>query len=122
MRGSRSTMDTRRPILLVEDDPDIADACRELLEYEGYRVFVARTGAEGLALLHRMSTPCLVLLDVRLPDVDGLELIEQLQAEGTRALPIVVSTAGREPLAGHRVLRKPFEMSQLLEVVREHGC
>lgn len=116
-------MSARSPILIVEDDTDIADACRELLEEEGYSVQVASTGEEAFAYLESELRPCLVLLDLRLPDLQGNELIAAVERRNSGRAPIVVATALqlRVPLR-HKVLHKPYDMEELLQIVRTYGC
>lgn len=113
----------RRPILIVEDDADIADSCRELLEDEGYPVDVVGTGEEALSYLESAERPCLVLLDLRLPDLQGNELLDAVERRIRGHAPIVVATAltMRFPLR-HKVLHKPYDLDELLRIVREYGC
>jgi two-component system, OmpR family, phosphate regulon response regulator PhoB len=84
-------------VLFVEDDPALAEMYRLKLELDGYLVDVARSGAEALARLATTS-PDLVLLDVRLPRVEAILLLEELRSrEQTRELPVVVlGSQGKE--------------------------
>lgn len=110
---------TRR-ILLIEDDDGIADIVRYNLEAVGYSVQVARDGATGLRMA-RTGAPDLVLLDLMLPGMDGVEVCRQLRRGGT-ALPIIMLTArdsevdrvlGLE-LGADDYVSKPFSMRELL--------
>ncbi|MDQ3262143.1 MAG: response regulator [Myxococcota bacterium] len=114
-------MSARKPILLVEDEEDIADACRDLLEDAGYTVVVARDGREALAYLEKEAAPCLVLLDLLMPEVDGLEFLSRYQQLPGQHPPVVIATAAYRTPAGHQVLRKPYDMNALLDVVHQHA-
>ena len=82
----------KRPqVLLVEDDRLLADMYRFQLEREGYQVEIASDGKQGLNAI-RASRPDLVLLDIRLPVMEGFEVLEQLQADSQdlRKIPILI--------------------------------
>jgi DNA-binding response OmpR family regulator len=84
-------------ILLVEDDPDIARMYCLKLEYDGYRVHLAMTGETALTLAFR-SRVDLVLLDMGLPAMDGLQVLAALQADGrTLSLPVVILSNYDDP-------------------------
>ena len=71
-----------KPVLIVEDDPDIAEGLRYNLEREGLRAVVAATGERGLELaLDRTNAPALILLDLMLPGMSGMELCRRLRRE-----------------------------------------
>jgi len=115
-------------ILIVEDDARIADFLQRGLRAEGHAVQVARDGCSGLALAREAARvagadgePCVLLLDLALPGLDGLSLCRRLRAEG-QALPILMLTAQgavEERVAGLRAgaddyLPKPFDFDELL--------
>jgi DNA-binding response OmpR family regulator len=113
-------------ILVVDDDATIRDVVAETLTQEGYATTTAADGEEALALLTR-DEPGLVLLDLRLPRVDGWEVARQMRARGL-STPVVVMTAelsvadyvGELGAAG--LLVKPFNLVELLnEVARVCG-
>lgn len=80
-------------MLLVEDNPLNLELAREVLQASGYTVLEAGTGGEGLKLAAE-ARPDLVLLDIRLPDIDGLEVMRRLRADpGTSDLVVVALTA-----------------------------
>jgi CheY-like chemotaxis protein len=88
------------PVLLVEDDDDIRDVVAELLRDEGYIVHEVADGEEALAYLYQEGRdPCLILLDLMMPRVDGWQVLSRLRAQDRLiALPVVVmsaSAAGR---------------------------
>src|SRR5882672_5048724 len=113
-------------ILLIEDDENIASSLQLVLGNEGYEVVVNKRGDDGLALAQKESFD-LVLTDLKLPGLNGLELIRQLHSTQPR-LPIILMTAhGTSETAieatkfgAYDYLVKPFEMDELLEVV-EHA-
>ena len=115
-------------VLVVEDNEKNMKLVRELLEATGYRPLEATTGslALDLALEHR---PDLVLMDIRLPDIDGLEALSRLRAdERTATIPVLAVTA--QAMQGDRerflaagfdgYLSKPIDVGELLEAVSRH--
>jgi two-component system, OmpR family, alkaline phosphatase synthesis response regulator PhoP len=107
-------------ILVVDDEIHLADGIRENLEAEGYETDVAHDGLEGLAKI-RSHHYDLVLLDVMMPKMDGLELCEQIRREG-RQTPVLFLTVKGEPedrirgleSGGDDYLAKPFHLRELL--------
>ncbi|KQW56567.1 response regulator transcription factor [Variovorax sp. Root411] len=107
-------------ILVVEDDPRVADFLQRGLRAEGYGVQLARTGTEGLALA-RSGEPALLVLDLMLPGLSGLELCQTMRAEG-RHVPVLMLTAMsslEDKVNGLRLgaddyLTKPFAFEELL--------
>ena len=82
-------------ILIIEDDPDIAEVLRYSLENENLKTRVALTGEEGLsASLDKHNPPSLILLDLLLPGMSGIEICRRLRKESqTRSTPVVIVTA-----------------------------
>ena len=116
---------TRSAILLVEDDRDIREGLAELLEQEGYTVTSAANGKEGLSALKEMEPPCLILLDLMMPVMNGLEFLEALEKERLQSkIPVVVVSAyhdmGRNLSGVAGFLGKPVDYDSLLKVVRTH--
>ena len=122
----------RGKILVVEDEGDIRDLIRHHLEREQFRVITAGSGEEGLQLAKRES-PDLVLLDLMLPGMDGLEVCRSLRAASeTRNIPIVMLTARAEDadvvsgleLGADDYITKPFRprvlLARLRAVLRRH--
>lgn len=118
-------------ILLVEDNPDDETLTRRALAKNNIQneVRVARDGAEALQLLETI-TPELVLLDLKLPKVDGLEVLRRIRAdERTRLLPVVILTSSKEErdlvsgygLGANSYIRKPVDFAQFVEAVRQLG-
>jgi len=83
------------PVLIIEDDADIAEVLRYVLENAHFEARVARTGEEGLsACLDKHNPPSLILLDLLLPGMSGIELCRRLRKESlTRSTPVVIVSA-----------------------------
>jgi CheY-like chemotaxis protein len=125
------TADGRRSpglIAIVDDDDDIRDALRTLLEEEGYQTIEATDGTDALAMLAGAAVkPDVVLLDLMMPMMDGWQLRARLREEPTLAgIPIVIMTAHlalrravSEAEPGLDVLPKPLDVDRLLEII--HG-
>jgi CheY-like chemotaxis protein len=111
-------------VLVVDDDPDIRETIASLLEDHGFEVFTARHGQDALAQLHAVGAPDLILLDLLMPVMDGVEFIQALrEANGPLAkVPVVVVSASAtvRPPPDILVVRKPFGLERLLDVVRLH--
>jgi DNA-binding response OmpR family regulator len=117
-----------RLVLIVEDDPDIAEGLRYNLEREGFGTVVAESGERGLAAaLDRDGPPALILLDLMLPGMSGIELCRRLRQEpATRKTPVIILTARdseSERVAGLELgaddyVTKPFSVRELMARVR----
>jgi two-component system alkaline phosphatase synthesis response regulator PhoP len=112
----------QRTILVVEDDPTISAILRIFLEDSGCRIVVAERGEEAVRLAAELR-PALITLDLALPDIDGTEVLRQIDSEpGLANVPVVVVTARRyEARDDERVvavLQKPFDATELEETVR----
>jgi DNA-binding response OmpR family regulator len=111
-----------RPILVVEDDPDLRSLLEMILSDAGWRV---RTAPEGRAALFRAEEelPGLVLLDMRMPGMNGWDFAREFRARHGRACPIVVVTAAEnarrraEEIGADGWLAKPFDLDGVLSVV-----
>ncbi|MEA2642374.1 MAG: hypothetical protein QOF51_3768 [Chloroflexota bacterium] len=108
-------------ILVVDDDPTILAVVSEILELEGYRVETATNGAEALQVLDR-AAPSLVLLDMRMPVLDGWGFAEQIKDRVAKP-KIAVMTAAQDAqgwakeIGADGYLAKPFEIDDLVNVV-----
>jgi CheY-like chemotaxis protein len=111
-----------RRILLVEDDVDISSTLCEMLEDEGYEVYAVPNGRAALEQLERLPPPCLVLLDVEMPRMDGYDFLAHLRRDERHGEdPVVVVTASRRvPPEAAEVLRKPFDFDVLLGAVERY--
>jgi CheY-like chemotaxis protein len=116
--------DQGRSLLVVEDDPDIRAALKELLEGEGYEVSVAENGAEALELLPKISKPSLILLDLMMPIMNGNDFAKELaNHELYSTIPVMVLTAFKGSADIDRskeVIRKPIDADVLLDLVKRH--
>ncbi|MDT7947823.1 response regulator [Thermoflexus sp.] len=108
-------------LLIVEDEPETAGLLRSYFQAQGYEVLTAASGEEALALA-RERLPDLVVLDIRLPDIDGFEVFRQLRAHRrTREIPVIFLTEKREredrlaglELGAHDYIPKPFSLQEL---------
>jgi DNA-binding response OmpR family regulator len=112
------------PIVLIDDDTNSAEAMAELLRDEGYDVLTAETGKGGMELLGR-TDPALVLLDIHLPDVNGVAVLREFRCH-SKQIPVLMVSA--EDQAGTMAeafsagassfLRKPISPTMLLSAVR----
>jgi two-component system chemotaxis response regulator CheY len=105
-------------ILVVEDEAESRDTLRELLELEGYTV---KTAADGRAALEVLETiePCVVLLDLVMPVMDGWQVIDRLRADGRLAkMNVLVTTSAKHRApADLPVLEKPLNLDKLIRIV-----
>ncbi len=110
---------TARSILVVEDDPDIAMALQDLLEFEGFHVDCAQTCHQAFSSIEQNAYHA-ILLDLGLPDGDGCSILEKLQVSHP-TLPVIVLTASNRNLGSLRAyarLTKPWERDQLCTILR----
>ena len=111
-----------RPILIVDDDPDILAAERQVLAEHGFRVREAHDGAEALRAMDE-ELPAMIVLDVQMPGIDGPTFARQLR-KGLRHVPLVIVTGVVDPKReadrcnAEAFLRKPFDAEDLLRLVR----
>jgi CheY-like chemotaxis protein len=119
-------MSATRPILVVDDDPGIREFVDLALSDEGYQVVTAINGAAALEAVAQ-QLPAIILLDMRMPIMDGWEFARMYRARPGPHAPIVVVTAAREAteraaqIAAEGVLPKPFRLAELLEVVETYA-
>ncbi|MFN7132708.1 MAG: response regulator transcription factor [Myxococcales bacterium] len=111
-------------ILIVDDDADLRDVLKQVLEDEGHVVAVARNGVEALQYLRNAVKPQLILLDLMMPTMDGWQFrTEQLKDSGLAEIPVVVLSATNqlsqraEPLHARATLNKPISIDELLAAV-----
>ena len=109
-------------VLIVEDEYVSRHALGRLLERCGYRVELAESAEDALALLNRRIRPDVVLLDVDLPGMNGLELLARLRATMPHVTPVLLTGADRDTVwpatsRGVPYLRKPVDFDRLLNVL-----
>jgi two-component system response regulator MprA len=95
----------------------------EALEFNGYTVVTATNGADALSKLSAIESPCVVILDLLMPEMDGWDFLGQMRERNHFAtVPVVVHTSApaRSPAGVARVLQKPMAFEKLLSVVREY--
>jgi DNA-binding response OmpR family regulator len=117
---------TREKVVVIEDEPDIREVIEHNLTREGYKVRSTRDGEDGLGLV-RKEAPDLVLLDLMLPGLDGIEVCRRLKADPlTRAIPVVMVTAKGEEsdvvlglgMGADDYVAKPFSPKELIARVK----
>jgi CheY-like chemotaxis protein len=125
----------QRPVLLVEDNPDDEELTLRSLKQCNLAndIVVARDGVEALALLHEGThrvTPCVVLLDLKLPKLDGLGVLKRIREHPlTRTLPVVILTSSAEDsdiiatydLGANSYVRKPVKMDEFARATAQLG-
>lgn len=113
-------------ILVVEDDPDIREVTIQVLEDLDYKVLAAENGQQALALLQEMpQLPCLILVDLMMPVMNGWQLLEAMaKDERLASIPAVVMSAVTESYTTQlnvaAYLRKPASYEQLVTVLEQH--
>ncbi len=116
----------RTHVLVIDDDPDMRDVVSQALEAFDHRVTTASNGEEGLAQLEH-GLPDLILLDMRMPVMDGWTFAAELHRRYGDRVPVVVCTAAEDTASRARevgavgALGKPFELDELLHLVETHA-
>jgi len=117
-----------RPVLIIEDDIDSRVMMQTLLRLEGYAVVGAANGREGLAAT-RTSLPCLILLDLMMPVMDGLEFrAEQTRDPAISHIPVVIVSARHDArttasdLGAAACVGKPIDLDELATTVARNCC
>jgi DNA-binding response OmpR family regulator len=121
-------MDNQIRILVVDDEPEICHLIEELLNMEGYQVDVSFSGIEALQMI-KIFNYRLLLTDLEMPEVDGLELARKAKKQHPEIKVIMVTANKTVDIAiqslRHRIdgyVRKPFNISELRKVVRQTLC
>jgi CheY-like chemotaxis protein len=124
---TNADMATGDYILIVEDDDDIREALTQILELEGYPVRSAGNGREALDVIEKEPVPCVILLDLMMPVMDGWQFrSEQLKDPRAAKVPVVVISADASvhqkaaSLGAASVLPKPISLDRLLRAVQTH--
>ncbi len=112
-------------VLLVEDNDDVREMMALALQLAGHDVLLARNGRDALGKLKARPRPCVILLDLMMPVMNGWEFREALRDEpALRDVPVVVVSALNREMAenagGSAYLPKPVDLDRMLEIVAEH--
>ncbi len=117
-------------ILIVEDNTDIRETLEAILKNEGYRVYALPNGREALRIVRNLFEPCMILLDLMMPNMNGWEFVEnQLARETNLQSPIIVmsalgaSTVWTNPAMQTAVkgyIKKPLDLGELLQLVQQY--
>lgn len=113
------------PVMIIEDDDDIRDLMRTMLEAEGYHVVTAVNGADAFQLLSQVPKPCMILLDMMMPVMDGWTFSEEIKKNSKySSIPLLVVTAFAEQITSkenfYGVVKKPLRFDLLLDLIRHH--
>jgi DNA-binding response OmpR family regulator len=110
--------------LLIEDEESVRTLLREALEQAGYHVLIAENGKQGLRCVEQQAVD-LIVVDIFMPEMDGMELIPQIRK--TRPATKMIAISGRsglidcldaaKKLGAHDALKKPFSLQELLDAV-----
>ena len=113
-----------KSILVVEDNIDIQESLKATLEIEGYKVFTADNGREALDQLAKIPTPCLILLDLMMPVMNGWEFAEEIGKDiMLSSIPIVVVTAIGDANKSPKTdgyIPKPINYEALISTVKKY--
>lgn len=121
-------METKRRVVYIEDEPEMIDLVRLILNRRGYEIIGANGGREGLDMV-RQQSPDLVLLDLMMPDMDGWDVYQQMKAdERTQNIPVIVVTAKAQSIdkvLGLHIAKvddyisKPFSPQELVDSIEK---
>lgn len=110
-----------KSVLIIEDDHGIRETLKFALELEGYHVFTAADGKQGLDLLPGIPKPCVILLDLMMPVMNGWEFVEAIEENVTLAtIPVIVVTAFSDKANSVRsqgIIKKPVDLDALYKAV-----
>lgn len=125
--GGGSEPTTQPDVLIVEDDEDMRNTLQAFLEMHGYSAVVAANGADGLRKLRAGLRPCLILLDLMMPEKNGFQFrVEQVVDPALAEIPVVIYSGDVEAqadaavLGGVARLAKPVDADRLLTVVKAY--
>ena len=111
-------------ILVVDDDPDIRESLREVLEDEGHATVTVTNGREALDYLRSGKRPCVILLDLMMPVMDGWQFRREQKQDPTIAdIPLIVITAtGKRPVLidADELVMKPLDLTRLFEAIERY--
>jgi len=111
------------PVLIVEDDDDARHMLRDFLGAHGYEVHTSKNGKEALDALQRIGGPCLIVLDLVMPVMNGWQFLSELKRTKRAAESAVIvlsAVADREKHDGFPSMDKPADFGKLLRLVNEY--
>ena len=109
-------------ILIVDDEEDLRDSLVDFFQDEGFEVSTAANGREALERLSDADLPCVMILDLLMPVLDGNQVYSEMQRDPRFSkVPVIVSTSdpSRAP-PGLLIMKKPVNLPRLLDTVRQH--
>lgn len=113
-------------VLVIDDDAELLDMLKLVLEFEGFQVYCAADGVEGLNTLDRFPDIQAILLDLMMPVMNGFQFLEKLEKRGKPPIPVIVLTAAERSLLKHPILKrvrkiaqKPFKVEELIFMLKE---
>lgn len=121
-------MPTLSRILVIDDEPKLCDVLKRVLTKEGYHVLTATSGRQALSLFKRERNIRLILLDLKMPVIGGLDLLKKMKASGRKKTPAVIILTAYGSLSSAReamelgvvdYLTKPFDLGDVKHAVRE---
>ncbi len=124
MEEKKNDSNNYKSILVVEDNKEIQDSLKVALEVEGYNVYTADNGKDGLEKLAKIPTPCMILLDLMMPVMNGWEFVDEISKDILLStIPVVVVSAfgdkkGTPKTQGY--IQKPIDLDALLTTVSKH--
>lgn len=124
-QGERLLNADRKVILVVDDNRDMLDVQKSILEFDGYEVFTAQSGREALEVLNKIDPPQLILLDMVMSDMTGtkfLNFLEERRPDILAQVPVVFFTGMSEVSLekSKGIIRKGLGMSDFLKAVRSY--
>jgi CheY-like chemotaxis protein len=112
--------------MIIEDDPDVRELCRDVLSHAGYQVLIAENGRAALALLETLAVaPAVILTDLVMPEMGGVDFVLRLRFRRHRSIPVVLITASDCELGSKRralfdrCVQKPLAPWTLIGLVSE---
>ena len=122
--------ETKTMILVIDDQPGIRRLLTEVLAEEGYGVDMAANGLEGIEKV-KAAMPCLILMDMKMPGMDGIETLRELKKMGQADKVIMMTAYGElelvnqaRELGAYAYITKPFDIVTLCKIIRDQieGC
>jgi CheY-like chemotaxis protein len=127
---TESAMKSMKPILVVDDDPDIRDSIAAALEIEGYPVLMAENGRVALDLLLSLKEhelPRCIMLDLMMPVMTGEEFLTAVDRDHSslKSIPVVVASANgsllQSTLRAREILKKPIDINDLYRIAQQYN-